>query len=111
MPLTIKLEDGRLIIEAGDGGNGQNVKDATIWLAMIQRAADIPVRGGENKGKTLRYHNVVRQMMPVGMWSGKALTIRLDRDTLKLPDTDSAAILIQSGMAGPILGAVMIPQL
>lgn len=111
VPVSVKLEGGRLIIETGGRPGGEDAKGATVWLAVLQANADVVIRGGENRGKTLRYVNVVREMTPVGMWSGKPLTIQLDRDAVKLPETESAAILIQTGKAGPIIGAAMIPKL
>ncbi|MFM9940902.1 MAG: DUF1223 domain-containing protein [Hyphomicrobiaceae bacterium] len=111
VPVSVRMEAERLIIEAGAATVGDGAQDATIWLAVIQPVVEVAVRSGENRGKSLRYHNVVREMTPVGMWSGKALTVRLDRDTVKLPETDSAAVIIQAGKAGPILGAAMIPKL
>jgi hypothetical protein len=111
VPLTVKLDAGRLTIEAGARVGADEGKDATVWLVVLQSSAEVAVRSGENRGKTLRYFNVVREMTPVGMWSGKPLVIQLDRDTIKLPETESAAILIQTGKAGPIVGAAMVPKL
>lgn len=112
LSVTIRLDQKAIVIEAGAGAPGTGIRDATIWLVMIQRSAEVVVRSGENRDKTLRYFNVVREVTPVGMWStGKPLVIRLDRDTVKLPDTDAAAVLIQVGKAGPIVGAAILPKL
>ena len=69
------------------------------------------MRSGENRGKVLNYFNVVREMTPVGMWSGKAARFELARDVVKLPETQSCAVLVQSGKAGPIVGAAMLDGL
>ena len=111
VPISVRLEQGRLVIDAGAVADGGEIKDATIWLAVIKNEAEIVVRSGENRGKTLKFYNVVREITPVGMWTGKPLTIRLDRETVKLPDTESAAVIIQNGKAGPIIGAAMLPKL
>ena len=112
VPISVKVDGGRLVIEAGAAVPGaEPSKDATVWLAVIQSSAEVMVRSGENRGKTLRYLNVVREMTPVGMWSGKTLTIQLEREAVKLPETDSAAILIQTSKGGPIVGAALIPKL
>ena len=53
----------------------------------------------------------MRELTPVGMWSGKAMTIRLDREAIVQPGAGSCAVLIQSGKAGPIIGAAMLAKL
>ncbi len=111
IPVVVRSEAGQLIIETGNAPDGAGIKDANIWLALIQREVSIPVKGGENHGRTITYYNVVREMTPVGMWSGKAMTIRLDREAILQPGAGSCAVLIQSGKAGPIIGAAMLAKL
>jgi hypothetical protein len=112
IPIAIRVDKSMLVIEAGAlPGGADHIKDATIWLAVVRGTAEVPVRSGENRGKTLKFYNVVRDLTPVGMWVGKPITVRLDRDTVKLPDTESAAVIIQNGKAGPIIGAAMLPKL
>jgi hypothetical protein len=109
VPVSVRMEGGAVVINAGAGP--PPAKDATVWLAVIQRVVEVEVKSGENRGKTLKFFNVVREVTPVGMWSGQPLTIRLDRETVALPDTDSAAVIIQGGKGGPIVGAAHLPKL
>ncbi len=108
--VTMRAEQGQLLIEAGNAPDGSDIKDANIWLAMVQAEAEIPVRAGENHGKTLKYYNVVRDLMPIGMWSGKAMKIRLDRETIAQPGAGSCAVLLQS-KSGQIIGAAMVEKM
>lgn len=110
VPVTMRADQGQLLIEAGNAPDGSDVKDANIWLALIQAEAEIPVRAGENRGKTLKYYNVVRELTPIGMWSGKAMTIRLDRDTVSQPGAESCAVLLQN-KSGQIIGAAMVGKM
>ncbi len=32
-----------------------------LWAAAVERRADVEIRRGENRGKTLAYHNIVRE--------------------------------------------------
>ena len=41
------------------------------------------VTRGENRGRTLSYHHPVRDLTPVGMWEGEAMTLRLPLKDLK----------------------------
>ena len=109
--VTIREEGGQLLIEAGQAPDGGTFKEANIWLAMVQRDAEVQVRSGENRGSTLRYHNVVRELTAIGMWSGKPMTVRLNRDTIAQPGADGVAVLLQNGKAGPIIGAAMLGKI
>ncbi len=111
VPVKLRVEKGQLVIETGAAPDGSPIKDANIWLAMVQREANIPVRGGENHGKTLKYSNIVRELTPIGMWGGQAMTIRLERDTIAQPGAEGCAVLLQSGKAGGIIGAAMLGKL
>ena len=80
-------------------------KEATIWFAVVQKRAEVPIERGDNKGKTLTYTNIVREMLPVGSWNGKAMSLQLARTSVMRPETEAAIILLQEGKAGPIIGA------
>lgn len=108
--VAMRTERGQLLIETGNAPDGSDIKDANIWLALVQAEGEIPVRAGENRGKTLKYYNVVRELTPIGMWSGTAMTIRLDRDTISQPGAESFAVLLQN-KSGQIIGAAMVGKL
>ena len=110
VPVVMRSEGGQLIIEAGNAPDGSELREANIWLAMVQPEGEIPVRAGENRGRTLKYYNVVRELTPVGMWSGKAMTVRLDRESIAQPGAESSAVLLQS-KSGQIIGAAMLKKL
>jgi hypothetical protein len=96
-----------VIIEAGAAPNDANPKEATIWLAVVQKSVEVAVKGGENKGKTLTYYNVVRELTPVGVWNGRPTTIRLARADIMRADED-LVVLIQESRSGPIIGAARL---
>ena len=97
-----------IIIEAGAAPAGSETKEATIWLAVVQKSAQVSVRGGENNGKTLTYYNVVRELTPVGLWNGRPATIRLARAAIMRPETEDLIVLIQEASTGPIIGAARL---
>ena len=108
VPVTLRLEGARLVVETGEVTGEAAQKDATIWLAAIQPEGEVAIRAGENRGRTLKYYNIVRELVPVGMWSGKAARFEVSREALKVPGAERCAVLVQSGSAGPILGAAML---
>jgi len=77
---------------------------ADIWLVRYDpRTLQVPIRSGENGGKTLPHRNIVRELLRLGVWTGKSTTLALPATTDRVLRT---AILVQAPGAGPILAAV-----
>jgi hypothetical protein len=110
VPIRLSEDHGKLVIDVGAAPQGAPAKEATLWLAAISRRVEVPIRRGENEGKTVTYTNVVRELIPVGTWSGKAITVQLERSTFMRPGTERCAVLLQQGRAGPIVGAEMMQE-
>ncbi len=108
VPVQFWSRDGTIIVETGAAPEGAEVKEATIWLALLQKSASIAVKRGENGGRSLTYYNVVRDMTPVGVWNGKPTTIRLAQAAIMRPEFEDSIVLIQEADNGPILGAAWL---
>jgi hypothetical protein len=52
----------------------------------------------------------VRELMPIGMWNGKQMTVQLERHSFMRPGADRCAVFLQQGKAGPIVGAALLRQ-
>jgi hypothetical protein len=112
VPIRVSEQAGKLTIEAGTAPTTEDAKhEGTLWLAVISKTATVPITKGENSGRTLTYFNVVREITPVGIWNGKAMTVQFDRASIANSDTDRAVVLLQEGQGGPILGAAMLDRL
>jgi hypothetical protein len=86
-------------------GAGSAARPATIWLVRYDpRPLSVPIRAGENDGRTIIHRNVVRSLSAIGTWSGKAILVRTPAGVAGL----RSAILVQSGSAGPILAAARL---
>ena len=105
VPVRFWHERNAIVIEAGEAPPGSEPKEATIWFAVVQKVAKVPVQQGENRGKTLTYTNIVRELFPVGTWNGKAMNLQLARAAIMRPETEACIVLLQQGKAGPILGS------
>ncbi len=108
IPVHSWHNNNTIVIRIGAAPADQAVKEATIWLTQIQKSANVEIKAGENRGKSLTYKNVVREMTPVGTWNGKAMTIRLSRQAVLFPETNEGAILVQEATHGPIIGAAWL---
>jgi len=108
--LRLSRDKDRLVVEVGAAPPGATPKEATLWLAVVSNKVTVPIARGENQGKTVTYNNVVRELIPIGMWNGKAMTVQLERHSFMRPETDGCAVLVQQGQAGPIVGAAMLQK-
>ena len=43
-----------------------------VWICSISKAVPISIGRGENRGREVTYHNVVRNLLKVGDWNGNA---------------------------------------
>lgn len=104
-PVAIKatLEGKRVVIDVTEAAPG-HAQTATIWLAVVAPRVEVKVKKGENTGKILTYHNVVREITPVGMWAGKPMHVELPASAL-MDAGDRCAILLQTEDGGRILSA------
>ena len=81
---------------------------ATIRLVLMTTRAEVEIARGENAGTTIAYHNVVREMRPIGMWDGSEVKITLPEDELMGDGVDGCAVIVQEDLPsgpGAILGA------
>ena len=96
-PVTLTLTDGKLNVTVPDVAGGET--GGEVWLFGLVKAATIVIGRGENKGRTVTYHNVVRRWIKLGDWSGKANAWSVPVQKLKGDGIDEAAVLVQGGTA------------
>ena len=83
-------------------------REATIWLAPVDESVDVTIERGENRGKAITYYNVVRELTPIGVWTGKAMRIQIAAQPFLKPGNVRYAVLMQEGTTGPIIGAAWL---
>ena len=99
VPVRLSIAGDKLVVEVGSTP-GRSIQESTIWLAVISPSVQVPITRGENKGKTVTYANVVRNLMPIGTWNGKAMTVQLQRHSIAHAGAERCAVLVQQGRAG-----------
>lgn len=101
------VKTGPAIVAAGGKvtiGEGKP-QNATVWVVRYDpRTIDVAIQAGENGGVTIPHRNVVKQLVNVGSWSGKAASFALPAGAAGL----KTAVLVQQGKGGPILSAAKI---
>jgi len=109
LPVTMAVDGDKLTVTvpAAKDEKGQ----AEVWLCPITRSIPVTIARGENSGHTLTYTNVVRRWIKLGDWSGKAETFNVPVHDFQNGHIDSAAVVVQSGVASApkiMLGAAQI---
>lgn len=85
------------------GAAARPARPAQIWLVRYEPGViQVPVKRGENTGKTLPISHVVRELTKIGVFDGGATTLRLPAASNPALRT---AVLVQAGPGGPILAA------
>ncbi len=104
VPVAMHAEADTLVVDIGAAPEGSDKRAATVWLALAKDKQTVAITRGENRGKHITYHHPVRELSPVGMWKGEAMTLRLPLKDLKAKDGDHLFALLQVENGGPILG-------
>lgn len=108
--VDLKISD--MVVQATvDGALPRGAKMATVYFLRIDDEATVDIGRGENAGRKIKYVNVVRNLQPIGMWSGGSETFRMTKSQLDLKGDARCAILIQiEDQDGPgrIIGAAVM---
>ncbi|MBI1683522.1 DUF1223 domain-containing protein [Caulobacter hibisci] len=86
-------------------GSGQAPRGGgEVWLVRFDpHKQEIAVKRGDNRGQTIVHRNVVRELVKLGPWSGRAKIYRLPAAT----DEDLAtAVIVQGAKGGRVLGVL-----
>jgi hypothetical protein len=97
----VTAADGKVSVSAGVAPR----RGADVWLVSYDpRVIQVPVKAGENGGKTLPQRNVVRGLRRLGAWTGQPATFTA-------PAADPAlkrVVIVQGKDAGPILAVARL---
>lgn len=113
MPVAVSavLSPEEMTITIGDSV-APGVEKADVVVAYFRKHSMVEIQKGENQGKKIVYRNAVTKLETVGMWEGKALTVKLPAAVLAKRGFDGCAILLQShdgdDNPGRILGAAAL---
>ena len=115
-PVTLTFADGRVTVGvtnapvAAASIGETRATSAEVWVWGLAKAVTVAIGRGENKGREITYHNVVRRTIKLGEWTGKPGTWSVPLQRVAGDGIDTAAVLVQSGSADKpktILGATL----
>lgn len=111
VPVSLSAAHGGLSVLVDAAGNDRTAA-AEVWLCPLAKAVTVDIGRGENHGRTITYHNVVRGWMKLGDWSGGPANWTVPLSEVETDDVDAAAVMVQEGThdkPGVILGAAYVP--
>ena len=107
LPVSVKRSGDEIEVTVGATGSGS--PRATVVLLPYLGSREVAIGRGENARRKIAYTNIVRDIIPVGQWSGAAASFKA-----KLPpgeSYDGIAVLVQEGTPekpGAILGTALL---
>ena len=107
---TLQLDD-QVAINAAKSGNTIQIKATAraatpmqVHLVGLNASETVKIKRGENAGRSINYHNTVRDWVTLQDWDGRApLSIRHE-----VPEGEQTVVIVQKAGHGPILGAVKV---
>ena len=99
----IVSENGDIISIVTDKTPASSV-EVLVQLVYYSPEEVVNIRSGENAGRTITYHNVVRDWQVIGTWDGSAALQTVVRRTDEMP----AVVILQDGASGSVLAAARV---
>ena len=107
IPVALSASPNAIHIEIGSVPE-RTADEATVWMFHVLSHASVRIGAGENKGRSIDYQNVVRNIRAVAIWKGQPLALDVPRGDQALPQYDSIAVIVQEGGYGRVIGVRMI---
>lgn len=102
-----RLSDGQVRIRIPETA-ARYRGEADIMIVRFDDKHVTEVTRGENRGKTIENHHVVRLMRPVARWNGEPVDVVVSLQELDGADPVYCAIFVQERGQGRILGATSV---
>lgn len=107
VPVSLSLGGGQATIVVPASAT-ERVTTAEVWICGVTREVSVNIGRGENRGREVGYHNVVRRWLKVGDWTGRAGNWSVPLENITGDDVDVAVVYVQEGTRekpGTMLGA------
>jgi hypothetical protein len=107
IPLALSASPDAVHIAIGSYPE-RTAEDATVWMLHVLSHASVRIGAGENKGRSIDYRNVVRDIRAVAIWKGQPISLDVPGGDQGLPEYDCIAVVVQEGGYGRVVGARLI---
>jgi hypothetical protein len=107
VPVSMTLS-GKQINVSVAASKGPAAMHGEVWICSVSKAVPISIGRGENSGREITYHNVVRNLLKVGDWNGNPGSWTVPLENISRDGVDGAVVYVQDGnrdQPGAMLGA------
>jgi hypothetical protein len=108
VPVSMTLAGKEINISVAAPSKGPATGHGEVWICSISKSVPITIGRGENRGREITYHNVVRNVLKVGDWNGASGSWTVPLENISREGVDAAVVYVQDGnrdKPGPMLGA------
>jgi len=108
VPVTMTQSGKQITVSVAASNKGTAAAHGEVWIGAVSKAIPISIGRGENRGREITYHNVVRNLLKVGDWNGNAGSWTVPLENISREGVDAAVVYVQDGSRdrpGPMLGA------
>lgn len=108
VPVSVAVNGKEIKVSVAAALPGEVAKHGEVWICSVAKAVPITIGRGENSGQQIVYHNVVRNLLKVGDWSGGPGQWSVPLENVSGEGVDAAAVYVQNGSRdrpGAMLGA------
>src|SRR3954452_20473626 len=107
VPVSMTVSGKQINVSVAASNKGPAARHGEVWICSVSKAVPIAIGRGENRGREVTYHNVVRNLLKVGDWNGNAGNWTVPLENIFHEGVDAAVVYVQDGSRdnpGPMLG-------
>jgi hypothetical protein len=108
VPVQLAVRGERIEAEVAAGTGASAAGE--LWVCALAKSIPVAIGRGENRGREVTYHNVVRRWLKLGDWNGSAATFSTPLSEVMAEDVNAVAVVLQTGTGdhpGRMLGAAV----
>jgi hypothetical protein len=108
VPVTMTQSGKQINVSVGASSEGPVAMHGEVWICSVSKSVPIAIGRGENRGREVTYHNVVRNLLKVGDWNGSSGSWTVPLENISREGVDAAVVYVQDGSRdkpGAMLGA------
>jgi len=108
VPVSMSVSGKQINVSVAASNKAAGARRGEVWICSVSKAVPIAIGRGENRGREITYHNVVRNFLKVGDWNGNAGSWTVPLENISRDGVDAAVVYVQDGSRdnpGQMLGA------
>ena len=108
VPVKLVVSADKIDVKVAAGASAP--ASGEVWLCELTKAVPVAIARGENGGKTVVYHNVVRRWVRLGEWDGSEHSFSVPTSGFSRDGIDALAVIVQNGTVdrpSKMLGAAL----